>query len=128
MRTIVDHWVQIVDVTSVITAGRWTQDAEGVQKGSRQSFVARLSCRLALLALFSCSSQQTMKITRPVLFIFTNSTSEKELANLGQTSAFLSSDLQQGSFDLTRQSESDAFVFCGHDIARILDPQPLHSK
>jgi hypothetical protein len=43
MRTILDHWVQIVDVTSVITAGHWTQDAEGVQKGSRRSFVARLS-------------------------------------------------------------------------------------
>lgn len=69
-----------------------------------------------------------MKIARPVLFIFTNTASEKELANLGQTSAFLFGDLQQGSFDLTRHSESDAFVFCGHDFARILDPQPLPSK
>lgn len=65
-----------------------------------------------------------MKIARPVLFIFTNSTSEKELANLGETSAFLSGDLQQGSFDLTRHSESYAFVFCGHDFARILDLHP----
>jgi hypothetical protein len=65
-----------------------------------------------------------MEIVDPFFFIFVNSTSEKELANLGQTSAFLSGDLQQGSFDLTRHSESDAFVFRGHDFARILDSQP----
>jgi hypothetical protein len=52
-----------------------------------------------------------MEIADPFFLIFVNSAPEKELANLGQTSAFLSGDLEQGSFDLTRHSESDALVF-----------------
>jgi hypothetical protein len=64
-----------------------------------------------------------LEIADTLFLILVNSTSEKELANLGQTPPFLFGDLQQSSFDLARDPESDAFVFRRHDFARILDPQ-----
>jgi hypothetical protein len=44
MRTIVDHWVQIVDVTSVITAGHWDLGCRGRSNGG-----AKELCRSVIL-------------------------------------------------------------------------------
>jgi len=50
-----------------------------------------------------------MEIVDPFFLIFVNSAPEKELANLGQTLAFLSVDLEQGvkcgkSWEITSRS------------------------
>ena len=58
-----------------------------------------------------------MKIGRPILFILINATSQKEIADLSQASAFLLSDLQQSSFDFAGHSKSDSFVLRSHPFA-----------
>jgi hypothetical protein len=52
-----------------------------------------------------------MNICRSVFFVLANTPPEKKLANLGNTSAFFPGDLQQGSFDLAANPESDTLVF-----------------
>jgi hypothetical protein len=69
-----------------------------------------------------------MNISGPFSFVFMNSTSEKELANLGQTSTFLPGNMQQGSLDFAGYPEADAFVLRCHDFARILDPSAMPRK
>jgi hypothetical protein len=44
MRTIVDHWVQIVDVTSVITASHWDLGCRGRSNGGAEEL-----CRSVIL-------------------------------------------------------------------------------
>src|ERR1700693_6093934 len=87
---------------------------------------------LARVPLSTCSflsrDQGTMNIGGPFFFVLMNSTSEKELANLGQAPIFLPSDMQQGSLDLTGHPEADAFVFRCHDFARILGPPAMPGK
>jgi hypothetical protein len=69
-----------------------------------------------------------MKIVRPILFVFLNPAPEKKLTDLGQASAFLLRDLQQGSFDFAGYPESDAFVLCWHVLAADSRPLALHRK
>lgn len=69
-----------------------------------------------------------MEITRPIPFVFSDSTPEKELADLSQASAFLLSDLRQGCFDFAGHPESDPFVLCCHVFGRILDPRAVPRK
>jgi hypothetical protein len=69
-----------------------------------------------------------MKIAGPFFFVLINATSEKELAGLGQASAFFLSYMQQSRFDFSGYPESDTFVLGHHDLRRILDPATHISK
>jgi hypothetical protein len=70
----------------------------------------------ALLDLLFLSFHKTMEISGSVSLILVNPAPEKQFANLGQASALLFANLQKGSFDLTRDSEPDPFVFGCHKL------------
>jgi hypothetical protein len=55
-----------------------------------------------------------MKISGAFSLVLVNPASEKQFANLSQTSTFFLSDLQNGILDLARYSEADPFVLGGH--------------
>lgn len=57
-----------------------------------------------------------MKVSGSFLLVLVNPTSEQEFTNLGQTSLFLLSDLQQGTLDFARDSEPNPFVLGSHNL------------
>ena len=55
----------------------------------------------------------------PFFLVRCSGASQKNLAELGKTSAFLRSDLKQRLLQFCSDSDPDSFVFC-HDRYRIL--------
>jgi hypothetical protein len=69
-----------------------------------------------LLIPFLWQRNKTMEIPGSLFLVFLNSTSEKQLTNLSQTSLFLLSDLQQGAFDFARYSEPNPLILITHNL------------
>ena len=69
-----------------------------------------------------------MKISGAFSLVLVNPSSEKQFANLSQTSTFFLGDLQKGTFDLARYSEADPFVLGGHawaDFRRFINTSQI---
>ena len=62
------------------------------------------------------TGDKPLQVSRAFFLVRVNSGSEKYLADLSQTPAFLSRDLQERALDFVRYTKSNPFIFRCHNL------------